>query len=106
MKVQVQVTIDVVERQTRIAELLKLRMNFCSYLLAQLPSKKIAKPGATRTVSKLAMAINKSGNLLRRQGRVAVEKRQMQADAESGIRLGECNCFFEGGFIDHKAGGG
>ena len=46
MQVQVQMAVDVVERQAGGAELLKLRVNLPPQLLAQTALEEIAEPGA------------------------------------------------------------
>ena len=56
MQMQVQMAVDVVERQAGGAEPVKLRVNFLAQLFAQVALKEIAEPGARRVVGEFVLA--------------------------------------------------
>ena len=61
MQMQMQVAVDMVERQAGGAELLKLRLDFGAKLVTQAALDKIAKTGGNGLVAELALRIDKTG---------------------------------------------
>jgi hypothetical protein len=103
---EVQMAVDMVQRQAGVAKFLKLGMNFLPQLVSGVGMEKIAKASTGRTVRKLAFAVYEFRNLVWGQSRMAAKQGQMQADAEGGVRFGQFDGFCEGRFVHHQAGGG
>src|SRR5258706_3809378 len=74
VQVQVQMAVDVIERQAGGAELLKLSVDFLSQLPPQGSMKKIAKPDTGRMIGKFFLPIYQSGNAFLRQRGMAAEQ--------------------------------
>ncbi len=106
MQVQVQMTVDVIERQAGGAELLKLRVDFQAKLFTEAALEKITEAGGDGPIAELTTRIDEAGNLLRRQGGFAAKERQVQADAELWILPRQGDSLIATGFVDHQAGGG
>jgi hypothetical protein len=106
MQVQVQVAIDVIERQPGGAELSELGVNFLPQLLAQAPVKEVTEAGARRVGGELPLRVYEPGNFCGRQGGMAAEQRQVQSDAQRGILPGQLHRLFESRLVHHQAGGG
>ena len=106
MQMQVQMAVDVVERQAGGAEFFKLRVDFRAELFAQVVFEKIAHADADRVIAEFTLRVDEAGNFFRRQGGIAAEQSQMQANAEPWIFPRQSDGFVAGGFIHHQAGGG
>ena len=87
MQMQVQMAVDVVERQAGGVEFFKLRVDFGAQLFAQAALEKIAQTGADGLVAEFAARIDQAGNFFRRQRGMAHQQRQVQADAEFRVFL-------------------
>src|SRR6185369_5724198 len=81
MQVQMQMAIDVVERQSRGCEARELSANFGAELFAQTALEKVANTDAHRIVIELPVRVHQAGNLLLRQRGTAAQQREVQADA-------------------------
>src|SRR6266700_1412596 len=106
MQMQVQVPIDVVQRQAGMPELLKLRADFGPQLFAEFPLEKIPAADARRAVAEFASSVDQAGNCFRRQGRMAAEQGQVQPHAQSRMLAGQGDGLFEGRLVNHQAGAG
>ena len=87
MQMQMQVAVDMIERQAGGAEFFKLRVNFGPELLLEAALEKIAKTGCDGIFRKFTARVDEAGNFFRRQCGAPAQQRQMQADAEFGILL-------------------
>src|SRR5580658_3028443 len=103
MQVQVEMAVDVVERQASGMEFLKLRMDFGAELFAQIVVKKISHSGADRAVGKFPTRVDEAGYGFIKQGGVAVKERNMQANAEFWVFFGQPDGFVKTGFVHHQA---
>ena len=98
VQVQVQVAVDVVERQPGSAELLKLRVDFPPQLLAQAALEEIAEPGAGRVVAEFPSRVHQSRNLF---GVAGPNGRTAESDA---VRRPASDSRGQGPRLPHKAG--
>ena len=101
-----EVAVDVIERQARGAEFLKLGVDFGAKLLAQAAVEEVAEANASRVVAELSGGSNEAGNSLEWQSGVAAEKGQMETDTEPWTFSGQRHRIIKGRFVDHKAGSG
>ena len=106
MQMQMQMAVDVVERQAGGAESFKLRVDFRAQLFAQAAIEKITETDADGVVGKFAARVDQAGNFFRRQRGMSAQQSQMQADAEFWIFLCQLDRFVEARFVHHQAGGG
>ena len=67
MQMQMQMAVDVVERQAGGVEPFKLRVDFGPQLFAQAAVEKITKAGADGIVGKFAARVDQAGDFFRRQ---------------------------------------
>src|SRR5260221_5577115 len=103
MQVQVQMAVDVVERQAGGVEPRELRVDLGAKLFTQAALEEIIHADADGAVAKFALRIDEPGDLFRRQGGMAHQQREMQTDAKPGIFLPELHGFVAAGFVDHQA---
>jgi len=106
MQMQVQMAINVVERQAGGVEPGKLRVDFRSQWFAQAAIEKITKTGADGIFRKFAPRVDEAGDFFRRQRGVPAQQCQMQADAELWIFVCQFNRFVARGLVHHQAGAG
>ena len=72
--VEVEMAIDVVQRQAACAELFKLGVDLGAQLFAQLALKKITPAASNGVILKTSIGAHEARNLFRRQSRVAAEQ--------------------------------
>ena len=84
---QVQMAVDMVERQAGGAEFFKLGVDFGAQLFAQIALEKITEAGSDRFVAEFTARVDEAGNLFRRQRGMSHQQSQMQADAQSRVFL-------------------
>ncbi len=106
MQMQMQMAVDMIERQTGGVKFLKLRMDFGAKLSAQAALEKVTEARGDRLIAEFAVRIDKAGDFFRRQRGLAAEQSQMQADAEFGILPREFYGLVKTGFVHHQACGG
>jgi hypothetical protein len=106
VEMQVEVAVNMIQRKTSLAKLCELSPDFGAQLFVQTLPEEISQAGAHRVVAEAALGVNQAGNLLRRQGRVSQQQRQVQAHAEEGVCPGERHGVGTGRFVDHQTGGG
>ena len=102
---QMQMAVNMVEREAGRVELCKLRVNFGAQLFAQAAIEKIAEADGNWFAAEFAMRIDKTGNFFRRQGRTPACQRQVQTDAEFWVFARERNGFIEARFVHHQTRG-
>src|ERR1017187_10282865 len=103
MQVQMQMAVDVIERQACGAKLFKLSVNFVTQLFKQAGPREIAEAGADGVFGKFSASIDQSMNSFRRQGGMAAQQREMQTDTEPWIFPGKSDGPGECGFVHHQA---
>ena len=107
VQVQVQMAVDVVQRQAGGAELLETARGSPPQLLAQAAAGRNSgtrrRPGC-RLNSPLR--VDQAGNLLGRQGGMAAQQGQVQAHAQPRILAGQRHRLLAGRLVHHQAGGG
>ena len=106
MQMQMQMAVDVVERQTGGVEFFKLRVDFGAELFAQAALEKIIHAGADGRIAEFAARVDEAGNFFRRQRGMSHQQSEVQADAEPGIFPGEFHRFGAARFVHHQARGG
>src|SRR5690349_9206682 len=106
VQVKMEMTVDVVEWETRCAKSFKLRGNFLFELRAQLAKKEVADSRANRIDAEISVGINQTGNLTGLQRRRSADKRQVKADPQARVLAGQFDRFVGGRAIHHQAGGG
>ena len=100
---QVQMAVDVIERQAGGSEAGELLVNFRAQLFAQSTLEKITKANARRIFAELTARIDEAGDFFRRQRGTSAEQCEMQADAELRVFFRQRDGFGAIGFIDHQA---
>src|SRR5258705_240913 len=84
MKVEVQMTIHMVERQAGASELLKLGVNLGEQLMFKLRIGEITNSGRDWIVAEAPLIIDQVGNFLSRQSSVTIKQREMKPNAQAG----------------------
>ena len=69
MQMQMQMAVDMVERQAGGVEFFKLRVDFGAKLFAQAALEKIAHADADGRIAEFAACVDEAGNFFRRQAR-------------------------------------
>jgi len=103
---QMQVAIDMVQRQAGRAEFCKLRMDLRPQWFTQAALEKIAETGRHGFLAELTSSIDQPGDLFRWQGGASAHQRQMQTHPEPGIFMRERYRFIEARLVHHQTGGG
>src|SRR6185436_7426924 len=85
MHVEVEMAIDVVQRQTGCAKLFKLGVDFGAQLFAQFTVEEKTPAATNRVIIKPAPGADQTRNLFRRQSRVATKQGQMKTDPQPRI---------------------
>jgi hypothetical protein len=106
MEVHVMVSVDVVEREARHPESLKLGKDFRFQLNSHLwPEKKIAS-GADKVRGKLTRPVHQIWNSMRGEGWGTVRQHQVQADFQGRKSLCSLHGIFRGLCPHHQTSGG
>jgi hypothetical protein len=106
MQMQVQVAIDMVQRQTGGAELFKLGVNFRAQLLAEALLEKIAKRRAGGIIAEFHVPINQAGYLFRRRSGMPAQKSEVEANAKTWILTSQGDGLGASRLVHHETGGG
>ena len=106
MQMQMQVAIDMVQRQAGRAEFCKLRVDLRTQWFPQTALKKVAETGGDGFIVELTTSIDQPGDLFRRQGGTSAHQRQMQTHPEFWIFARDRDRFIETRLIHHQTGSG
>jgi hypothetical protein len=106
MKVKMEVAVDVVHQEAGGTEFLELGVDFGAQLFTQVPVEEIVEANARRIFRELLTCVHESGNFFEREGGMAAEEGEVEADAKGGRLASEGHRFVKGGFVYHEAGGG
>jgi hypothetical protein len=106
MKVQMEVAIDVVQRQSSGAKFLKLSVNFPPQLVPQRGKEKIPETGGNGTIGELLLPVHQTRNGFLRQGGMPAEQGKVETHTQPLVFSGQSDRLFAGRFVYHQAGAG
>ncbi len=101
---QVQVAVDMIQRQPGGVEPLELRVDFPPQLPAQTAPEEIAESGADGAAAQFPVRVDQAGDLVGRQDGMAAQQGQMQPHPQPGVLAGQGHRFLERGLGHHEAG--
>src|SRR6185369_16423576 len=85
VQMQMQMAVDVIQRQAGGPKLLELSREFAAQLRAQGLLHKIAETGFRWSIAEVSLSIDQTGDFFFRPLRVAADQSQVQSDTEPGI---------------------
>ena len=103
---QVQMAVNVVERQAGGVEFFKLGMDFGAQWLAQIALEKITEAGCNRVAGKFTARVDEAGNFFRRERGMSHQQGQMQANAKPRVSLRQLHGLVKAPLVHHQTGGG
>ena len=105
MQMEMLVSVDVIQWQTRFGERRELGLYFHCQLTPGVGDKEHGGSGAGHVVSEAAISVDESSQLGGRQRRLAIDQYQVQADTQVRHGFGAANGILRGRGADHQARG-
>src|SRR5262245_16990508 len=105
MEVKMLMSVHVVESKASFLIRTKLSFNLCSQLCSHPRPHAYLKSKPRKVLPQRSACVNEIGQLFRRQGRLAVDEYQVQADPQGWKTASACNCVRCRSGSDHQACG-